>query len=370
MSKARDLADLAKNANDRLDDVATSDGALSHRNLVINGDMRIAQRGTSSTSTAYRTVDRWRSTWHASQTITQSQETLSSGDPYDEGFRKFLRMTQGAANSAATDYLQISQRIEGLTVASSGWQFKSSSSYITASFWARSSLAGEYQIYAQTRASTDKYYFKKFNLVANTWTKITCSIAGDSALNIDFDNTSGFEFRIIPYYGTDYTGDRSADEGTWTNYNANELDDFPQDWTASSGATFDVTGVQLEVGDTATPFEHRSYGDELARCQRYYNEFGGVSYSGIVSGMQQSTTISSGALVFPTMRAAPAIGFVDLIATDRTVFDENATQSGSIAATKNAYIRFTHGARGSARDAILLAVKNGTSGKLTLDAEL
>ena len=241
------------------------------RNLVINGAMQVAQRGTSSTAQNYQCVDRWRNSHHASQTITKSQETLTSGDPYDAGFRKFLRMTQGAANSVTTDYMQMATRIEGLDIASSGWRYTSSSSHITASFWVRSSLAGEYQIYTQTRSSSgDKYYFKKFNLVADTWKKVTCSIAGDSGIAIDYDNTTGLEFRIVPYYGTDYTGDRSSEEGVWTDYNASELDDFPQNWCATSGATFDFTGVQLEVGDTATDFEHRSYAEELSLCQRYY----------------------------------------------------------------------------------------------------
>jgi hypothetical protein len=138
----------------------------------------------------------------------------------------------------------------------------------------------------------------------------------------------------------------------------------------TASATWQITGVQLELGDTATPFEYRSYGQELALCQRYYNEFGGVSYCAIATGMQQSSTISSAGITFPTMRAAPSIGFYNLIATDRTVFDETATQNGSIAGTKSAYLRFTHGGRGASRDAIILAVRHQTSGKLTLDAEL
>ncbi len=328
MTKARQLADLGnKTSLDEIND-AYDAGALSNRNLIINGAMQVAQRGTSSTDQNYQCVDRWRNSNHTSQTITKSQETLTSGEPYDAGFRKFLRMTQGAENSATTDYMQMATRIEGLDIASSGWQYTSSSSHITASFWVRSSLAGDYQIYTQTRSSSgDKYYFKKFNLVADTWKKVTCSIAGDPAIAIDYDNTTGLEFRIVPYYGTDYTGDRSSDEGVWTDYNSNELDDFPQNWCATSGATFDFTGVQLEVGDTATPFEHRSYGEELAKCQRYYYRDNIASNDHALSTQANwNTTHFFGPYYMPvTMRANPTGSYSAL--SNFTLYQNSQTRT-------------------------------------------
>jgi hypothetical protein len=262
-SKARGLADLGN---------VYDDGALSNRNLIINGAMQVAQRGTSSTSANYQTVDRWRNGF-GGVTLTQSQEDLTSGDPFDQGFRSFLRLTQSGSASAATDYAQISQRIEGLNAATSGWNYKSSGGHVACSFWVRSSLAGTYYIYMQTRSSSgDGYTHVPFTVAANTWTKVTASIAGNSSLNIDNDNTTGIEFRIVPYYGTDYTSSALPSNTWYYSVDSGELPDFAQNWCATSGATFDITGVQLEVGDTATPFEHRSYGDELARCQRYYYE--------------------------------------------------------------------------------------------------
>lgn len=255
----------------KVDPSVVDDQVFSRRNLIINGDMRIAQRGTTSTSANYQTVDRWRNGFGGA-TLTQSQQALTSGSPYDEGFRNFLRLTQSGSSAAASDYVQIAQRIEGLTAATSGWNYKSTSSKVTISFWVRSSLAGTYYIYMNTRSSSgDGYINAPFTLTADTWTKVTQSFSGNASnVNIDNDNTSGIEFRIVPYYGTNYTGGSISSNAWYFGTGSGELPNFAQNWAASSGATFDVTGVQLEVGSQATPFEHRSFGEELSLCQRYF----------------------------------------------------------------------------------------------------
>ena len=134
MSKARDLADLAKNANDRLDDVATSDGALSNRNLIINGAMNVAQRGTSSTSTGYGTLDRFQC-GYGRGTITQSKSALTSSDaPYSEGFRSSFKATVTTPSSSSTSYVELDQSIETQDIVQSGWDYTSANSYLTYSF--------------------------------------------------------------------------------------------------------------------------------------------------------------------------------------------------------------------------------------------
>jgi hypothetical protein len=293
-------ADLANTGN-------YNGGQLGNRNLVINGAMQVAQRGTSSTSTNYQTVDRWRNGF-GNVTLTQSQEDLTSGEPFDQGFRSFLRLTQSGSASAATDFAQISQRIEGLNAATSGWNYKSSGGHVAYSFWVRSSLAGTYYIYMQTRSSSgDGYINVPFTVAANTWTKVTASIAGNSSLNIDNDNTTGIEFRIVPYYGTNYTSSTLPSNTWYYSTSSGELPDYAQNWCGTSGATFDVTGVQLEVGDTATPFEHRSYGDELAKCQRYYEKiFLDDQYR--LNGVAWSTESQNISLPFTvTKRGPPSI---------------------------------------------------------------
>ena len=246
-------------------------GPLSNRNLIINGAMQVAQRGTSSTSSGYATVDRFTISRNG-VSVTQSQESLSSGDPYDEGFRYFLRYTNTATSSSAQSFVEISQYIESQNVAQSGWNYKSSSSYITTSFWVRSSLAGTYYVH-YNNDDVDKFvHNKSFTLSSNTWTKVTHSIPGDSSCVFNDDNGRGLRVVIVPHYGTDYTDSSSQTDAWFTRTTANYSPDFAQNWSNSASATFDITGLQLEVGTVATPFEHRSFGDELARCQRYYQK--------------------------------------------------------------------------------------------------
>ena len=248
-------------------------GPLSNRNIIINGAMRVAQRGTSSTAADYGTVDRWVS-GYGSGTVTQSQQSLTSGDPYDEGFRYFFRATNTSASSApTTEYQRFLQYIEGYNIASSGWNYKSSSSYVTLSFWVRSSLAGTYYGKLGTLDGTNYAYPFSFTLSANTWTKVIKTIPGNSNLTLDNDNGGALGVYIVSYYGTDNT-DSGVSLNTWAAFSGGaQFPDFPQNWKGTASATFDITGVQLEVGSVATPFEHRSYGDELARCQRYFHKF-------------------------------------------------------------------------------------------------
>ena len=236
--------------------------------------MQVWQRGTSpSTTTSYQTVDRFRWDW-AQGTITQSQLALTSGSPYDEGFRYAYRATCTSNTANTNAYVQCNQEIEAQNIANSGWNYKSASSYITLSFWARSSLAGTYYTQLRTIDGSEYIYYKAFTLSADTWTKVTCTIPGNSNLQFDNDNEKGLRVLIVAYYGTDFTGGGEASSETWYS-RSSEVDaylatNFAQNWANTSSATFDVTGVQLERGTVATPFEHRSYGDELRRCMRYY----------------------------------------------------------------------------------------------------
>ena len=286
-----------------------SAGPLSNRNLVINGAMRVAQRGTSSTVSTYGAVDRFRPSFN-NVGVTQSQETLSSGDPYNEGFRYFNRYSNTSVSSAASTYIEIFTKIEAQDIAGSGWDYSSTSSYITISFWVRSSLAGTYYSVLRSLDGTNKYYSKAFTLSANTWSKVTYSAPGHSDLAFANDNGEGLRVHVIPYYGTDYT-DNSVSTDTWfTLSGGNHMPDYLQNWANTASATFDITGVQLEVGAVATPFEHRSYGDELARCQRYYQQIDGTSAYTLYGAGRAGSATNFRVPVFlrTTMRAVPTIG--------------------------------------------------------------
>ena len=280
-------------------------GPLSNRNLIINGAMQVAQRGTSSTSNGYQTVDRWINQFSGGA-VTQSQQSLSSGDPYNEGFRYFLRLANTTSSTDVASYREIATRIEAQNLAQSGWQYTSSASYITVSFWARSSVEQTYYLNLQSEDGTKQTYPSSFALSAETWTKISKTIPGNSSITINNDNGIGMYLSIIPFYGTNYTDSGVTDNSWNARATGTQLPDMTNTWAGTTNATFDVTGVQLEVGSVATPFEHRSYGDELARCQRYYYRLSADSGRTFCVGYNQNTTVTRNIIHFPvTMRSAP-----------------------------------------------------------------
>jgi len=246
------------------------------RNLIINGAMQVAQRGTSSTDTSYQTVDRFHNLASTDGTITQSQTAISSGDPYNEGFRNVYRHTVTTASSspASSHFLGVRYNFEAQDMAQSGWQYTSTSSSVTLSFWAKSNVAGTYVAGLRTNDSTPQNYTFKYTLTADTWKKVTHTFIGDSNITINNDTGVGLLLDIWLYLGGDYTTSGHTHDA-WTTYSSSsQASDFAQNWMTTASATFDITGVQLELGETATPFEHRSYGEELALCQRYYEIVG------------------------------------------------------------------------------------------------
>ena len=312
-------------------------GALSNRNLVINGGMQVAQRGTSGTANGFTCIDRFgRDVNSGTGTFTDSQQTLSSGSPYDEGFRNFYRTASSSASTAgSTSYLQVRYKVEAQDIANSGWQYTSSSSHITLSFWVRASVAQTYGFSVQSHDGTDYVYNKTFALNANTWTKVTQSIPGRSGLQFNNDNGIGLVIKWFPHLGSNYNG---ATDNTWdTVANSNYGASLGTSWWTASSATFDVTGVQLEVGEKATPFEHRSYGDELARCKRYYQE-GGIILSNnspdryyatinLPVEMRDSPTISAGSIDSGSGGSMLALFSRDGTNTNRTQFYQGNNNS-------------------------------------------
>ena len=292
-------------------------GQLSNRNLIINGAMNVAQRGTSTTDEGYGTVDRY-FIQRSGGTVTQTQTAITSGSPYDEGFRNVLRQTNTATTTGADSHRNAFQYIEAQNLAQSGWNYTSSSSYVTLSFWVRSSVAQEFFGYLRTFDGTEQgYSFSLGTLSANTWTKVTKTIPGNSNITIDNNNGAGLQVNISPFWGTTYT-DSGNTVDTWAAFNSgSRTPDYTNTWANTTDATFDITGVQLEVGEMATPFEHRSFGDELARCQRYYSSsytYGTAPGTATRNGALMSTAYgtinyaSAGTARFPVeMRTAPSI---------------------------------------------------------------
>ena len=284
------------------------------RNLIINGAMNVAQRGTSSTVDGYGCIDRFRSNISGNdEAPTQSQVDVASGtSPYSLGFRKAFRMTNGNQTSGAgtTDVLCILHRMEAQDIANSGWNYTDSNSKITLSFWCKSSVAQVFYGYLRTKDGTEQLYpFQIGSLSADTWTKITKTIPGNSNLQFDNDNAHGLDIEFLMYRGTDRTGSISLD--AWGAYNSSiRVPDMTSTWYTTNDATFEITGVQLEVGSQATAFEHRTIGDELTLCHRYFQEFPesvGDKYGTLFNAYVANTGYVQGAFLFPEMRTAPTV---------------------------------------------------------------
>ena len=238
------------------------------RNLIINGAMQVAQRGTSSTSFNYATVDRFKVNASGTDQLAITQEQVSDSP---SGFQYSYKITIDTPETGwiGSEFVSVTSFIEqqNLTHLKYGTSDAVSS---TLSFWIKSSVTGTYSIGIYVLDTTNRIITKTYTInSADTWEYKTISIEGDT-------NGSGFASssseRYGLYFGLTAGPDRiTADSTSWGAYSGTKLL-YGQvaDVGSVSGATWQITGLQLEVGDTATPFEHRSYGEELSLCQRYY----------------------------------------------------------------------------------------------------
>jgi len=243
--------------------------ALGVRNRIINGDMRIDQRnaGVSVTVTANTyTLDRW---FAISPTVSSKYSVIQSSTAPSNFTNSLLITSLSAYTLGASDRCTITQIIEGNMLADLGWG-TSSAKTITISFQVRSSLTGTFGGAVQNNTVTRSYPFTYTINSANTWETKTITISGDTTGTWETGTSAGIQLHFGIGVGSTYSG--TADAWASADYrSASSVTNI----LGTSGATFYITGVQLEVGDTATPFEHRPYDMELTRCQRYY-EIGNV----------------------------------------------------------------------------------------------
>jgi len=311
---------------------------LSNRNLVINGAMQVAQRGTSSTvAEGYGSVDRFKSNnANNDEAPTQSQVDIAAGTtPYTLGFRKAFRMTNGnqTGGAGSNDRVCIIYNFEGQDIANSGWNYVSDSSFVTISFWVKSSVAQNFFVQLRARDGTEQgFTFETGSLSADTWTKVTKTVPGNSNLQFDNDNTAGLLMEWNIFRGTDKTGSMSLD--TWAAFNGSvRTPDQTSTWYTTNDATFEITGVQLEVGSVATDFEHRSFAQELALCQRYCQK------NIVIQAVAATTTsLNMRTPLFCEMRATPTVSKIaadgsanlTFVFGDMVSVSDNSTSTPSI----------------------------------------
>jgi hypothetical protein len=273
---------------------------VTFRNRIINGAMVINQRGFSGTVTTdgSYTLDRYVAFSVASSKFSVSQNAGSVTPPV--GFANYLGVTSLAATSlAAGDYYQICQRIEGYNMADLAWGTANAKT-VTLSFQVYSSLTGTFGGSLQNGNQNRAYPFTYTISSANTWTTISITIAGSTDGTWSSTNTEGIGLYFGLGVGTTYSGTAGA-WTTTTKYSATGATSV----VGTNGATWYVTGVQLEAGTTASPFEYRQYGTELALCQRYFQP-AGVGFNGKATSTSQ---IESGIGFRVPMRAAPTMAW-------------------------------------------------------------
>jgi len=272
----------AAEKQDLTDDILPLAGQLGNRNLIINGAMQVAQRGTTSTTqNAYTTVDRWKIlSGGLDEGVTTAQSDITSGLAYNDGFRKAYKVQNGnqTSGAGASDYLVPIYRFESQDLANSGWDYVSSSSFITISFYVKSSVAQTFQVQLYNGEPTQARQYVFEYSATTSWTRITHTVPGGSGVEIDNDNGGGFDLYFNLFHGTNST-DNSYVNNQWNNYGGGnpQYKDNTSTWYTTNDATWEITGLQVEVGSVATDFEHRSFADELRRCQRYYYVLGNGS---------------------------------------------------------------------------------------------
>ena len=344
------------------------------KNLIINGAMQVAQRGTSSTSSGYQTVDRFECSFGGTdEAPTQAQVDIASGTtPYTLGFRKAYKVTNGNQTGGAGtgDYIYFRQRIESQNVANSGWNYTSTSSFITLSFYVKSSVAQNF--YGYLRAGTSKMYpFQTGSLSADTWTKITKTISGHADIVFNNNNGTGIGLVIAPFFGTDFTAN-SATVDVWkANSDTERMPDNTSTWYTTNDATYEITGVQLEVGSHATDFEHRSFDQERELCFRYFRKYPSSGYVGHV-GRVNGTTVSDTNFNIPkSMRTTPS---VSLDSSGGFAFEYGSNAVGVSSASvggfsaENMFVRFNLSGSATNGDATYMQLSAGSF--LKIDAEL
>ena len=310
-------------------------------NLVINGAMTVQQRMDSTTTggqnlSGIKTVDRFSLTFEGTDnTPTQIPVDVASGTtPYTLGFRRCFKIINGnqTSGAGAGDQMYISHKIEAQNIATSGWNYTSASSNVTLSFWVKSSVAQNFYCYLKAPDGTAQLYpFETGSLSANTWTKITKTIPGNSNLQFDLNALTGLEIAVGLFFGTDRTG--SVSLNAWGNWNTSiRVPDYGSandDWYLTNDATFEYTGVLLEVGDSASDFPHESYAETLLKCYRYF-----YAHRGMLWGITSAGDHLDLNLTFPVpMRATPSRTQVD----GSLLFKNRLNQENSTSASTYSY---------------------------------
>jgi len=361
MSKAAELAALIG-----------SQSALSNRNIIINGAMQVSQRGTSFTGFGAAVnygIDRFANFHSSDGAFTISQET--SVVPTDFTHALKIQTTTADASIAAGQRLILFTRCEGNAVSQLNFG-TSNAKTVTLSFYVRSSITGTHGGAFGNGSDNRNYPFTYTISSADTWEQKTITIPGDQTGT--WATGTGRSLQVVWGLGVGSTYSGSA--GAWAAGDKNSATGATTGVLGTLNATWFITGVQLEVGEQATPFEHRSFGDELRRCQRYAYKIGGSRNDTYGPGMglyQDGNEFNFGP-VFPpaTFRANPALtvfGTAPAIKINGSA-TTGCTATISCAANEMQFIRLTKSSHGLSGSDVANMNFASTSDYIILDAEL
>lgn len=292
--------------------------SLGFRNRIINGDMRIDQRNNGASinpTDGQFVVDRFAMGVSQTSKLTAQRSAVAP-----VGFANSILVTSSSVYSVlAGDYFAVNQSVEGFNVADLGWGTANAQA-VTLSFWVRSSLTGTFAGSLRNSASNRSYPFSYTISAANTWEQKTVTIAGDTAGTWLTDNGAGIRVWFTLGAGSTYSGTA----GAWAAGNFVSATGATS-VVGTSGATFYITGVQLEAGTVATPFERRDYGRELIMCQRYFYLFGPTPAEGAADGRLLVNPISG-----QQARLALPLVPVEMRTTPTPLFYTRGAVSGSL----------------------------------------
>jgi len=363
MTKAAELA--------KMGEVLTNSQIGGRRNIVINGAMQVDQRNSGSSvnlaNAKVYAVDRFY--WIESSSETPTGQRVTDAP---NGFTHSVKITN-TSTTTTPSYTQLVQSIEGNNV-SQLYFGNSSAESVTLSFYVKSSLTGQFSASLRNGASNRSNVSTYTINSANTWERKTITFVGDTTGTWTTDTSVGLDliFRLDDTGGTSSLNQWTATGDAFASGSVRFM--------GNASATWQITGVQMEIGEQATPFEHRSFGEELALCQRYFQKVGGQSgvgsaYAGLGLGHMFNNTTAFLRGNWNDMRSAPSMSLSGAFRVVNMVTDTNHTSSVALAqsefGTNSGYYKLTFGSASATRgDGCRLDRNNDNTAALLLDSEL
>ena len=364
MTKAAELA--------KMGEVITNSQIGGRRNIVINGAMNVAQRGTSQTgisasaNESYSTVDRFRFDGGSHGGVLTASQSTDAPTGFSNSFK--MDCTTADTSIAAGEYFIFQTSFEGQDVQ----QFAkgtSSAKPITVSFYVKGNASATYTVELRD-VDNSRRNSQEFS-VTTDWVRITRTFVADTTGTLDDDNANSFTLQFWLHAGSTYTGGTHTDN-VWHNTNNQIVGDNNTSFFDSTDRTFFITGLQMEVGSQATPFEHRSFGEELALCQRYFqartghagNWGGGVAYS--------TTSIQMWLSLPVEMRAGPTLSFTGTLqASDGgALYNSSESSFAGTAVSTTSAGPYLAGFSGITHDNPYIMGSSATGSLLKMDSEL